>query len=65
MRSPFATEPKAGQTSVWDFPRPPRIEPEARELRIAWGEVSIALSTRAQRVVETGHPPTYYISGAM
>src|SRR6476646_6615693 len=61
VRPPFATKPGAGQTSVWDFPRPPRLAPEARELRVVWGGVAVATSTRALRVLETGHPPTYYI----
>jgi len=61
VRPPFATKPGPGQTSVWDFPRPPRLAPEARELRVVWGEVTVATSTRALRVLETGHPPTYYV----
>jgi uncharacterized protein (DUF427 family) len=61
VRPPFAAEPERGQTSVWDFPRPPRLAPEPRELRIEWGKVIVACSTSALRVLETGHPPTYYI----
>jgi uncharacterized protein (DUF427 family) len=34
---------------------------EPRELLILWGEVRIARTTRALRVVETGHPPSYYV----
>jgi uncharacterized protein (DUF427 family) len=60
-RPPFAAEPGPGRTSVWDFPRPPKLEPEPREVGIGWGEVLVARSTRALRVLETGHPPTYYI----
>jgi uncharacterized protein (DUF427 family) len=47
--------------SVWDFPRPPAVEPEARRLRIELGGVTIADSTRALRVLETSHPPTLYV----
>jgi len=61
VRPPFAVEPEPGQTSVWDFPRPPRLAPEPRELCVAWGGVTVARSTHALRVLETGHPPTYYI----
>lgn len=57
----FASDPRPGQTSVWDFPRPPRLAPEPREVRIVWGGVAVACSTRAVRVLETSHPPTYYI----
>lgn len=60
-RPRFAAAPGPGQTSVWDFPRPPRLEPEPREVRIDWGSVALASSKRALRVLETAHPPTYYI----
>lgn len=60
-RPPFAAEPGPGQRSVWDFPRPPRLEPEPRELCIDWGDRPVARSTQALRVLETGHPPTYYL----
>ena len=60
-RPRFAAEPGPGQTSVWDFPRPPRLVPEPREVRIVWGVERVASSTRAVCVLETAHPPTYYI----
>ena len=60
-RPHFAAEPGPGQTSVWDFPRPPRLVTESREVRITWGGVPVAQSTRTLRVLETAHPPTYYI----
>jgi uncharacterized protein (DUF427 family) len=60
-RPRFAADPGPGQTSVWDFPRPPRLAPEPREVRIIWGAELVACSTRAVRVLETAHPPTYYI----
>jgi uncharacterized protein (DUF427 family) len=53
--------PGPGQESVWDYPRPPRLEPSARRIRVVFGGVTIADSTRALRVLETSHPPTYYI----
>ena len=54
-------EPKLGQESVWDYPRPPRVEPVAGRVRVIFGEVVIADTHRARRVLETSHPPTYYI----
>ena len=60
-RPRFAADPGPGQTSVWDFPRPPRLAPEPREVRIVWGKVLVACTHRAVRVLETAHPPTYYI----
>lgn len=53
-------EPKPGQESVWDYPRPPRIEPTSRHLRVVFNGETIADSTRAMRVLETSHPPAYY-----
>ncbi|HQZ95420.1 MAG TPA: DUF427 domain-containing protein [Pyrinomonadaceae bacterium] len=53
-------EPKPGQESVWDYPRPPRLEPSTKHLRIEFGEETIASTNRAFRVLETSHPPVYY-----
>jgi uncharacterized protein (DUF427 family) len=53
--------PGPGQESVWDYPRPPRLEPVARVLRVVLGAVTIARTSRGFRVLETSHPPTYYI----
>ncbi len=50
-----------GQESVWDYPRPPRLEPTSRRVRVELGGVTIADSVRALRVLETSHPPTYYV----
>ncbi len=54
-------EPGPGQESVWDYPRPPAVERERREVRIFVGGVPIVNTTRALRVLETSHPPTLYI----
>jgi uncharacterized protein (DUF427 family) len=47
--------------NVWDYPRPPRVEPSARAVRIVLGGVQIAASSRALRVLETSHPPVLYV----
>lgn len=60
-RPPFAQAPGAGQESVWDYPRPPRLEPDAREVVIVAAGVEIARTRRALRVLETASPPTYYL----
>ncbi len=54
-------EPGPGQESVWDYPRPPRVEPSDRRVRVIVGDTVIADSTRAARVLETSHPPVWYI----
>ena len=60
-RPKFAAQPGPGQVSVWDFPRPPQLAPELCDVHIVWGDVQVARSTRAVRVLETAHPPTYYV----
>ena len=47
--------------SVWDYPRPPRVEPSPRRVRVVHRGVIVADTTRAVRVLETSHPPGYYI----
>jgi uncharacterized protein (DUF427 family) len=46
--------------SVWDYPRPPRVENTNRKVRVIFREETIAESQRAKRVLETSHPPVYY-----
>lgn len=53
--------PGPGQESVWDYPRPPRVEPVARLVRVQFGGRVIAESRQALRVCETSSPPGYYI----
>ncbi len=57
-------EPKAGQESVWDYPRPPLLQPTTKHLKIVFGGVTIAETTGAFRVLETSHPPVYYFPPA-
>jgi uncharacterized protein (DUF427 family) len=47
--------------SVWDYPRPPRVEPVAERLRVVLAGVTVADSARGWRVLETSHPPVYYL----
>ncbi|MDQ3779020.1 MAG: DUF427 domain-containing protein [Chloroflexota bacterium] len=49
------------QESVWDYPRPPRLEPTSRHIQIMVGGETIAETRRALRVLETSHPPVYYL----
>ncbi len=56
-RDPGRREPE----SVWEYPRPPRVEPSSRRLQVFFGGVVIAETARSLRVLETSHPPTYYI----
>lgn len=61
---PRRIPPKPGQESVWDYPRPPRLEPVSKTIQIyALGEL-IAETQAAYRILETSHPPTYYLPPA-
>lgn len=46
---------------VWDYPRPPRLEPVPQRLRVVLAGVTIADTVAGFRVLETSHPPTYYL----
>ncbi|EYT59386.1 DUF427 domain-containing protein [Microbacterium sp. UCD-TDU] len=61
MRRPRPLTPSAGQESVWDYPRPPRVEPVADRVTIRLGGDLIADTRDAVRVLETSHPPVYYL----
>lgn len=50
--------------SVWDYPRPPRLEPSSRRIRIELNGIELANSCRTYRVLETSHPPVYYLPPA-
>lgn len=54
-------EPGPGQESVWDYPRPPRVEDSGKHIRVIFAGVVMAATRRAKRVLETSHPPVYYI----
>jgi uncharacterized protein (DUF427 family) len=61
---PVPVRPGPGQLSVWDFPRPPRLEPVPARVRVEFGGIVIADTTAALRVCETASPPAYYIPPA-
>jgi uncharacterized protein (DUF427 family) len=56
--------PGPGQESVWDYPRPPRIEPVSRTVWVEFAGRVLAETRRALRVCETSSPPGYYIPPA-
>ena len=47
--------------SVWDYPRPPRVEPSSELVEVTLGGVVVASTRASYRVLETSHPPTYYL----
>jgi uncharacterized protein (DUF427 family) len=60
-RPAFALTPGPGQESVWDYPRPPALEPEQRPVRVLFAGTVIGESDQALRVLETAHPPSIYL----
>jgi uncharacterized protein (DUF427 family) len=47
--------------SVWDYPRPPRLEDVSKPIQVVFNQIVIADTRHAKRVLETSHPPVYYI----
>ena len=60
-RPSFAQVPAPGQISVWDFPRPPELLRDTREIVVRWGDTLVARTRGAWVVRETAHPPTFYL----
>lgn len=58
---PQPTKPAPGQESVWDYPRPPAVEKTNKHIQIFFGGELIADTHQAKRILETSHPPNYYI----
>ena len=54
-------EPGPGQESVWDYPRPPRLEKTEKRIRIVLDGLEIVNTRQAWRSLETSHLPVYYI----
>ena len=47
--------------SVWEYPRPPRVEPSAARVVVELDGEVLADTRRSLRVLETSHPPVYYL----
>jgi uncharacterized protein (DUF427 family) len=45
---------------IFDYPRPLRVEPSSRRIRVVLGGAALADATRAHRLLETRHPPVYF-----
>ena len=61
IRPPFADRPQAGQESVWDYPRPPRLESFSGTVEVFTNDTLMARSAGTLRVLETASPPTIYM----
>ncbi|HEX7275796.1 MAG TPA: DUF427 domain-containing protein [Acidimicrobiales bacterium] len=58
---PNPVPPGPGQESVWDYPRPPRVEAVDEEVEVYFAGRSVAYTDTPLRVLETSHPPVYYV----
>lgn len=58
---PQPIPPGPDQESVWDYPRPPKVEDVNKHIRIIFNNQLIVDTQRAKRLLETSHPPNYYI----
>ena len=60
----FAADQKATKQSVWYYPLTPKVEATTKKVQVVFNETVIAETTQAVRVLQTGHPPVYYIPRA-
>lgn len=61
MLKPNPIKPQPGQESVWDYPRPPKVEETDKHIQLFFNGQLLADTRRAKRVLETSHPPVYYL----
>ncbi len=53
-------QPGPGQESVWDYPRPPRVDHEGALLEVVFAGRTVARTSRSLKVAETAGAPVYY-----
>lgn len=58
---PQPITPQPGQESVWNYPRPAILQDTNKHIKIIFNGIVLAETTKAKRVLETSHPPSYYI----
>lgn len=61
VRPPQPERPGPGQESVWDYPRPPALRRCTLPIEVVLGGETICRTSAAWQVLETSHPPTYYL----
>lgn len=61
MAKKMRITPGPGQESVWDYPRPPRVEASSADIEVRYGGRLIVRTNRSVRVLETSHPPVHYL----
>jgi uncharacterized protein (DUF427 family) len=58
---PQPITPQPGQESVWNYPRPAILQDTDKHIKVIFNGIVLAETTKAKRVLETSHPPGYYI----
>lgn len=61
MSRPVPDPAGRGQESVWAYPRPPRLERSDRLVVVVLGGAELCRTSGAWRVLETSHPPSWYL----
>jgi uncharacterized protein (DUF427 family) len=61
VERPTRIVPGPGQESVWDYPRPPRLEPTGEHVVVRLAGAVVADTRAAFRVLETSQAPAYYL----
>ncbi len=46
---------------MWAYPRPPRVEAARNQVEVIFAEYTIAVTLSPLRVLETSHPPVFYL----
>ncbi|MGV9557722.1 DUF427 domain-containing protein [Streptomyces sp. NPDC003401] len=60
----MSASPPPPPESVWDYPRPPAVREDTRHVRVECGGRLVVDTGRAVRVLETSHPPVFYVPPA-
>ena len=58
---PVPEQPRPGQESVWSYPRPPVLRACTAHITVVLGGVTVCETDTSWQVLETSHPPTYYL----
>lgn len=61
MRRPDPDPVAPGQESVWGYPRPPALRASSESVVVSLGGVVVCRTSSSWQVLETSHPPTYYL----
>lgn len=66
MASQVPMSPRSAEEDVWSYPRPPALQRCPNTFKVVWTDLAghetvLAETDQAYRILETSHPPTYYL----